>query len=381
MNIATPKLSETHRNLFDRLCERPRRPGSTHASAMQEWIKECFAERGLTAYLQKNSFTGWDNKVKPHIRFISPDSLDCEYYAVIWSPSIDGIAKGKLEKAGQILTFEQYPWDRYAVKNEKGKILFYLISEKQIYSPVQTLDDDTEKIPYFTIDAHKDIEKWLAEEKEIIVEASMENVFYPDTPLVNVIGEKEGPISTLITCHLDSIYNGVGAHDNASGTIALLDLAKKDLPQGARLVAFDGEEMNKIGAYKYAAHLDKTNNLSQVKLQINFDSIAVGEFVYVLTSPQIYDHVKTLLADIPIEVVTREAFKQFDTWPFMQRGIPVIQIGSTSKDNIFRYFNSPNDTVGGNGYELDSALISQAVEIGHQIAHDFQANPERYPKA
>jgi len=208
--------------------------------------------------------------------------------------------------------------------------------------------------------------------KEVVVEVEMENEFLPGTPLMNVSGDSGSQPSVLITAHYDSVFNGVGAHDNASGVVALLDLAARyrDLSRDVRFVAFDGEELNKVGAYKYVEHLKSTGSLNGIRLVINLDSVGIGEKLYVLTSPQLLESVKAILASSGTDVVSREAFKQFDSWPFMKEGIPVVQIGGTftERDKAFPYFNSPKDTVGGNGFDLRSEMIAAAVQTASAIA-------------
>ena len=67
----------------------------------------------------------------------------------------------------------------------------------------------------------------------------------------------------------------------------------------------------------------------------------------------------------------------------MQRGVPVVQIGSTSKDKtkLYRFFNSPKDTLGGSGYQFDSALIRNAVEAAYRIALDYLADASQYQRS
>jgi hypothetical protein len=58
----------------------------------------------------------------------------------------------------------------------------------------------------------------------------------------------------------------------------------------------------------------------------------------------------------------------------MKLGCDVIQIGSTfdDPDQSFKYFNSPKDTLDGNGYKLDSQLISRAAQAAQHLVKAFQ---------
>ena len=157
--------------------------------------------------------------------------------------------------------------------------------------------------------------------------------------------------------------------------MALLEVAKNaaSLPDHVQLIAFDGEEMHKVGAYRYANHLLQEGKLGNVRLVINLDSVGIGERLYALTSPSIEQQVKSALAEFNIDISSRETFKQFDSWPFMKEGVDVIQIGSNfiDRENSFCYFNAPKDTVGGNGFDLNSNFIILAGSVVNSILSEW----------
>jgi aminopeptidase YwaD len=80
----------------------------------------------------------------------------------------------------------------------------------------------------------------------------------------------------LIGAHHDSQAGNVGADDNASGVVAILELAR--LLQAAgfrrtiRLVSFGTEEQLSVGSARYVT--DHRDELENIDLMINFDSIA-----------------------------------------------------------------------------------------------------------
>lgn len=372
----TPLLSEQHKSMFEFLCQAPRRPGSKHANDVSNWLQEKLRATGLETWCHDTTFKGWNAPESSTLNVVTPEVLKIECFPVMWSASTNGTVSGVLKKSGVELTYEQYPWDQYTLFNEQGEKVLNLLSQPRIYSWVQTFDSEDDpraSIPTVTVDAHSLLERWLAAGEKVTIEANIQTTYNAGTLLSSIIGETSRQPTIGISCHRDSVYNGVGAHDNASGVIALLETAdaQMQLPPNTSFFAFDGEELNKIGAYRLASFMSKKNALENLKLLINFDSVAIGERLYVLASENIFERVSELLAGIDIEVFKRESFKQFDTWPFMKLGFSVIQIGSTSKLNPFQYFNSPKDTVGDNGYHLESKLINEAKDIAIMLANEF----------
>lgn len=369
---STPLLTDEHRRMFDFLCQSPRRPGSEHSERVRQWLKSQFESYGLDTAYHEERFVGWDAPEPPFVRFVEPEDFTAECYTVIWSASTKGRVKGILEAAGEMLTFETYPWKRYAVRDDNGQIVLYLLAQPKIYSWVQTLDAPGESVPHVTINAHDKIEAWLSQGKRIMVEAEVKTVFENDAPLVSVCAGNNHKPSVCIAAHYDSVHNGVGAHDNASGIVALLEAAKKaaTLPEDICFVAFDGEEMNKVGAYRFVEALRQQGGLDNLRLVINIDSVGIGDKLYVLTSPAIQTQVASALSEFSIDVITRETFKQFDSWPFMKEGINAVQIGAMAcdREKTFSFFNSPHDTIGGNGFELSSRFISEASGIAVRLA-------------
>lgn len=86
---------------------------------------------------------------------------------------------------------------------------------------------------------------------------------------VNLIAELPGSDpalpALLIGAHYDTVEGSPGADDNASGAIALLEIAEVlsdaagsvDFPRTLRLVWFDLEEFGLLGSFYHVAHLDR----------------------------------------------------------------------------------------------------------------------------
>jgi Zn-dependent M28 family amino/carboxypeptidase len=202
--------------------------------------------------------------------------------------------------------------------------------------------------------------------------------------LGNIVATRGKNPKIIIGAHYDSFFHTQGAHDNASGTTALLALAQEissSSAPDARLITFDAEEWNKLGSYKYVDALSK-DALKEIQLMISIDSVGVGDRIYLLTSPSLRDKLIPMItnsgyqvqlpeanldnheprdssgkarADMPEVIIrTAERFPQFDSWPFMRAEIPVIQIGTLSTPP-FLYWHDPRDyfpIIGNTGFRL-----------------------------
>jgi len=102
------------------------------------------------------------------------------------------------------------------------------------------------------------------------------------TVLVNLVAERPGisPREIVVMAHRDDSGIGSGLNDNASGTGALIELARAYAPNGAAqlnslpysiaFVSTDGAEEGALGAAHFAAQPSARNNVVAV---INLDSI------------------------------------------------------------------------------------------------------------
>ena len=109
------------------------------------------------------------------------------------------------------------------------------------------------------------------------VKASMKMVAARSTNVAGeMVGEDPSRGIVLFGAHHDSQANNVGADDNASGVVAILELARLLAPlrhqRTLRFVSFGTEEQLSVGSKEYVeAHRPELDDISLV---INFDSIS-----------------------------------------------------------------------------------------------------------
>lgn len=183
----------------------------------------------------------------------------------------------------------------------------------------------------------------------------------------NAIGIKDNPNSTeciVIGAHYDSI--GEGANDNASGIVALLQIAEKlkdaDLPFDVYFVGFGGEEQGLYGSKYFVSQFSLKYNipLNSIRVMFNIDSIANGDKLYVQCENKSTDLQKFILQNASgNSTINRKPYAvgvyNADAWgygyyetiqgsdhtPFRVEGVPVASFFSGNFKN-WGYVESTN---------------------------------------
>ncbi len=213
------------------------------------------------------------------------------------------------------------------------------------------------------------------------IKVDMENKFLENYECFNVIGKVEGKSHDscyVFTAHYDHLGKlgkktyYPGAHDNASGTAAIVTLAAyyaKNQPEyDMYFIAFSGEDSNLHGSEWYVEH--PLAPLSQIKYLINLDMIADN-------NPLQYCEVSKegMKGFAVFEQVNEEKgyFKAMDRheidgnsdhWPFALKNVPCIFLMNEGGD-AYKYYHTVYDTYKNSiftNYEPIFNLIKDFVE-------------------
>ena len=213
------------------------------------------------------------------------------------------------------------------------------------------------------------------------IEVDIENEFLENYECFNVIAKVEGKrhdacyVFTAHYDHLGKLGKKVyypGAHDNASGTAAIVTLAAhyaKNKPEyDMYFVAFSGEDANLRGSEWYAEH--PAAPLSQIRYLFNLDMIGDN-------NPVQYCEVSDegIEGYALIERINNEKgyFKSLnrgklagnsDHYPFAQRNVPVIFLENEGGD-AFKYYHTIYDcwkTALHDSYEPVFKLVTDFIE-------------------
>ena len=220
---------------------------------------------------------------------------------------------------------------------------------------------DTASIPYrgilflnenklsWRISNGKNLRNWIAidarvtsfPEKGQWMTLSFENTYRDNYPSRNVIGYIRGKISPdtflVFTAHYDHL--GMmgkdtyfpGAHDNASGTAMMTDLARyyarpENQPAySMAFMAFSGEEAGLLGSEYYAGH--PLFPLEKIRFLINLDLVSTGSDGIMVINGEEFTKEFELLSSLNKkdslvkEVKKRSTSNNSDHYPFYRRGV------------------------------------------------------------
>jgi aminopeptidase YwaD len=160
----------------------------------------------------------------------------------------------------------------------------------------------------------------------------------------NVVAMRPGSTTQTIVlgAHYDSVAEGPGANDNASGTATALELARvlrmRNTPYTIRVVLFGAEEIGLVGSREYVTALSGAER-ERIVAMLNFDMVGVGDDPQVGGSDDLVD----LLVDVAAEqgdAVTPIGLNgASDHASFIEAGIPAVFFYRSEDPN----YHSPED--------------------------------------
>lgn len=148
----------------------------------------------------------------------------------------------------------------------------------------------------------------------------------------NLVVTIPGEIEDEILCfsgHYDSVRHSKGVYDNATGSVAVLDLLKhfsQNKPKRTlKFLWFGTEERGLLGATAYVkAHKEE---MPQYKLNINIDMIGVvlGKDMAIVTGEEAITHYIDFVAkELGFGIKTSNAVYPSDSTPFADGGVPAL---------------------------------------------------------
>ena len=180
----------------------------------------------------------------------------------------------------------------------------------------------------------------------------------------NVVATKKGSIdgapTIIVGAHYDTDTESVGANDNASGTAALLTIARAlkddDLAVDVTFVAFGGEEVGLIGSQRYVSNVIG-DNTGSVLAMINLDDVGSGERAIIAGEPALQLEALRLGTDLGVTITPgREPGGLIsDHVVFQSVEIPVVFFFG---DDLSRV-NTAEDTL----EYVDSSLLGEVVNL------------------
>lgn len=280
-----------------------------------------------------------------------------------------------------------------------GVILFNNIMEEGFINGTLGSESEIPAIEIHPADG-ENLAAILKEGTPISVSMSASGTIEPVTSQ-NVIGsllaevQKNNTPTIVIGAHYDCV-DTPGANDNASGTAALLEIARVlsecNLDANIKFIAFGAEEVGLVGAYDYVESLDKSER-NKIAAMINMDMVGVGDELAIWT---IGDKPSSVLADLVESYVQKSNINYIppgvedrsDHAAFAENGIPSVYFSyevdpnyHTDNDTIDKIevenIESVCEIVTEMTYYMAEAPMLQSTQGFHGTANKYKHNPNK----
>lgn len=171
----------------------------------------------------------------------------------------------------------------------------------------------------------------------------------------NVVGRGSEPCEAYLGAHYDSVPEGPGANDNASGTAMILELARALRRPGLCVIAFGAEEYGLWGSQTYV----KQHGIAGVRFLLNFDMVGKVTTPEIVGEPGLQEKVLGLLKQsgkTGFRAGQFPAFASSDHVSFSSAGVPAVTFYAGNDPLI----HDPRDTVD----NVDRASIETMLAAG-----------------
>ncbi len=226
------------------------------------------------------------------------------------------------------------------------------------------------------------------------------NKEYLSTVLFNVVGVLPGRSlqheAILFSAHYDHVSTGLmgelgdiynGANDNASGTTAVLSLAKyfamrNDNERTLIFCLFAGEELGLLGSRAFVEYVVPENIKAMINVEMIGMTNATGKNAFMVTGPEYSNLTGIISQNLKGEKIKvsglynddKLLFKRSDNYPFAEKGVPAHTI-MCSNDNE-RCYHKPCDEA--HRIDIDNmTTIIRAIAKGCRSLISGEDTPSR----
>jgi aminopeptidase YwaD len=189
----------------------------------------------------------------------------------------------------------------------------------------------------------------------------------------NVIGRPaDGHCETISGGHFDSVPQGPGANDNASGAATVLELARTvaalHLPGDNCFILFGAEELGLLGSRHFVETLDDAQR-HELRAMLNFDMTGVGQSWLLIGSPELVALGVQVAAGAGIEATPSEQPQNAgsDHESFLDAGIPAIWVYRIT-DTLL---HTPQDTAD----RVQPHQMEEAATLGLLLLEKIEEGP------
>ena len=363
----------------------PRFHGTDGIAAAADWLSGELALVGLKDTRQRVAAPGWHPGTISTVTISTPYDRDLPAWPMLWSAGSNGTVTGTLQEIGpEGLWGDSILWHRFAVCDANGAALGYLHARDRGPAAPQPLPAGSDQsIPHLAI-GHldgKQLAEWLADGKTVTVTLELDggerDESVSDNVIVDIPGTGDGLV--IICAHYDTFYNTVGAYDNGSGTIAVLELARlfaaTPPDRSVRLIFFTGEEWHLLGSRHYVSTLTLRER-DAIDFVVNLDGLGRGDFLEAFAGPdafsfefrrRVLDHAAATGRDL--KLASRfPPTKGTDDASFHAAGIPSAFVTFNDLHRLHQPDDQPNAGIARN--------IAWTVPLAYDVATTME-RPER----
>lgn len=203
--------------------------------------------------------------------------------------------------------------------------------------------------------------------------------------------DNKSDYDVIIGAHYDCVAAGEGADDNASGVAALLLTASalkeyENLPYNIIFVAFGAEEEGLLGSTYYVSQMSQSEK-DATAMMINFDSIGMGDFLYIYGEDVKTDYINTFLSTAK-DFSSQKGFSQkvfakpinkdiiMDIAFDFPTAYPYFQTAQASDHSPFRATGVPTTFFFSGNYDTSVLGYVQSSNAAYNIMHTQNDNEE-----
>ena len=343
----------------------PRFHGTAGIAAAADWLEQRLTAVGWPVARQPVTLPGWQPGSVHRVAVQQPIARELPAWPMLWSGSTGGPRRGTVEAVGpQGLWGDSMVWQKFVVRADDGDVVAYLHARDDGPAAPQPLpsgsDHDVAHLAIGRVDGLQ-LTEWIADGKPVELEVEADggpvDAATSDNLVVDVPGTGDG--SVLLCAHYDTFFNTVGAYDNGSGTIALLQLAERwaAAPPVAsvRLVFFTAEEWH-LGGSRHFVDSASPDELDALDYVLNVDGLGRGSFVEAFGAPEAFStafrgallqHAAVTRPDL--ELVTRfPPTTGTDDASFYRAGVPSAFLTFNDLHRLHQPDDEPNRGIAAN---------------------------------
>jgi hypothetical protein len=292
-----PDVARAYDDLVGLVEHGPRFHGTPGIAAAADWLEGRLTGVGLSVTRQSVSLPGWQPGSVHRVVVAAPLERELPAWPMLWSGSTDGSVTGTVESVGpQGLWGDSMVWHRFVVRGDDGRPLAYLHARDGGPAAPQPLPAGSDLgVAHLAIGRLDGLQltEWIADDKTVVVELEVDGGSVDDAVGDNLIVDIAGGVggAVLLCAHYDTFFNTVGAYDNGSGTIALLELAERwaaePPPVSVRLVFFTAEEWH-LGGSRHYVETATAAELDALDYVLNIDGLGRGSFLEAFAGPEAF---------------------------------------------------------------------------------------------